>query len=332
MVMNKQFMHIMRWLLVSGLAFLSLAGHARAYHNHDIAANLPVVSVVVGTQMPKTLNEFASAFSSFLHEKIGSDVEFMQISGEGGMISADYVTQSAGDGSVFLLSTHSTQGVNSMLQKDNSYSPEQDLVNIGMIGTSPAALVVPANSPFHTFSQLLEAIRLNPADYRIGYYNSTSQVAAGLFNYYADLNVNIMPYTNRQMLLHELAINGIQFAFLDGIFIADLLAENKIRVLATTGDIPGLDMSMVESTTKLHPDFVLEGWVGVAAPKGVAPEVVTKMRSVLRESVSDPKVKLAMQKTGLKPLDKVCLNIDKFIQYEAERWRKRITLAKIRPR
>jgi len=321
----------MRGLLLSALAILLLAGHAWADHNHPVPVKLPQVSMVVGTHLPQTLNQFATVFSGFVHEKTGSNVQVMQMDGESGMISADYVTHSADDGSVFLFSTHSTQSVNNMLQKTVSYSPEQDLVNVGMLGTSAAALVVPANSPFRTFSQLLDAIRLNPLDYRIGYYNSTSQVAAGLFNYYAEVNTNVMPYKSRALLLHELAINGIQFAFLDGVFVHDLLKEKKIRVLATTGDIPGIDMNEVELTAKLHPDFVLEGWIGVAAPRKVPDDVVVQMRSVLRDALADSNVKLAMQKTGLKPVDNVCLNIEKFIKYDAERWRKRITLAKITP-
>ncbi|GAA4416593.1 tripartite tricarboxylate transporter substrate binding protein [Advenella faeciporci] len=325
-------MHIMRGLLVSALGVLLLAGHARADHNHPVPVKLPLVSMVVGTHLSQTLNEFVTVFSGFVHKKTGSNVQLMQMAGESGMISADYVTQSADDGSVFLFSTHSTQSVNNMLQKTVSYSPEQDLVNVGIIGTSAAALVVPAHSPFRTFSQLLDAIRLNPLDYRIGYYNSTSQVAAGLFNYYAEVNMNVMPYKNRALLLHELAINGIQFAFIDGIFVHDLLKEKKIRVLATTGDIPGIDTNAVELTAKLHPDFVLEGWIGVAAPSKVPDDVVAQMRSVMRDALADPNIKLAMQKTGLKPVDNVCLNIEQFIKHDAERWRKRITLAKITPR
>ena len=321
----------MRGLLLSALAILLLAGHAWADHNHPVPVKLPQVSMVVGTHLPQTLNQFATVFSGFVHEKTGSNVQVMQMDGESGMISADYVTHSADDGSVFLFSTHSTQSVNNMLQKTVSYSPEQDLVNVGMLGTSAAALVVPANSPFRTFSQLLDAIRLNPLDYRIGYYNSTSQVAAGLFNYYAEVNTNVMPYKSRALLLHELAINGIQFAFLDGVFVHDLLKEKKIRVLATTGDIPGIDKNEVELTAKLHPDFVLEGWIGVAAPRKVPDDVVVQMRSVLHDALADSNVKLAMQKTGLKPVDNVCLNIEKFIKHDAERWRKRITLAKITP-
>lgn len=332
MIMYKRFMRVMHWLLMSGVGVLLLAGYARADHIQDLGGRLPVVSVVAGTQFSKTLNEFAVVFADFLHEKTGSHVQFMQMGGEGGMIGADYVTYSADDGSVFLLSTHSTQSVNSMLQKTVSYSPEQDLVNIGMIGTFPAALVVPAHSPFQTFSQLLNAVRLNPLDYRIGYYNSTSQVAAGLFNHYAGLHLNMMPYNNRGLLLHELAINGVQFAFIDGIFVADLLKEQKVRVLATTGDNPVLNMNTVELTSTLHPDFLLEGWIGVAAPKRVPNEVVTQMRTWLNQALTDANLKDVMQRTGLKPLDMVCLNVEKFIRHDAELWRKRIMLGKITPR
>lgn len=332
MIMYKRFVHIMRWSLLSVLGVLSLAGHAWADHIHPGKVQFPQVSVVAGTQLSQNLHDFATVFSRFVHEKTGSNVQIMQMAGESGMIGADYVSQSADDGSVFLFSTHSTQSVNSMLQKTVSYSPEQDLVNVGMIGTFGAALVVPVDSPFRTFSQLLDAIRLNPPDYRIGYYNSTSQVAAGLFNYYADVNITVMPYKNRSLLLHELAINGIQFAFLDGTFVHDLLKEKKIRVLAITGDIPGIDMNEVDLTAKLHPDFVLEGWLGMAAPRNVPGDVVSRMRSVLRGALADARVKQAMQKTGLKPVDNVCLNIEKFIQHDTERWRKRIMLAKITPR
>lgn len=91
-------------------------------------------------------------------------------------------------------------------------------------------------------------------------------------------------------------------------------------------------MNEVDLTAKLHPDFVLEGWLGMAAPRNVPGDVVSRMRSVLRGALADARVKQAMQKTGLKPVDNVCLNIEKFIQHDTERWRKRIMLAKITPR
>lgn len=330
--MRLGFIYTVRVLFVFIVGLLLMQGPVSAWHAPHVSVSLPPVSVVAATRFSKSLNEFATVFTHYLHVKMGNNVQVTQMQGEGGMVGADYVSQAAGDGSVFLLSTHSTQSINGLLHTIASYSPEEDLVNIGVLGTFPAALVVSANSPFNTFSQLLEAIHQDPADYRMGYYNSTSQVAAGLFNYYTNQDIKVLPYKSREMFVRELEINGIQFAFIDGVFVADLLEDKKIKVLATTGVSPVLDMNEVPLTTTLHPDFVLEGWMGVAAPKNVPDNVLEEMRGLVRGAVADPAIKEAMKKTGFKTVNTVCVDFDRFIKHETERWRKRILLAGIKPR
>ncbi|NLY63389.1 MAG: hypothetical protein GX070_00285 [Alcaligenaceae bacterium] len=320
----KKLVHFFFWMCLSATV---QASHVRAFEEIKV----PVISFVLASTVSQNVGKTARVFTEFMHEKLGNEIRFMQMYGDDGLIGADYVSNSEGDGSVFLLSTHTTQNINDLLDNEISYSPESDFINVGMLGTYSAVLVVPANSPHMTLASLIEAIQQKPADYRFGYHNPISQICSGLLNYYAGLNVTGRPYKTREILMREMTQGSIQYAFLDGLYVADLLKTNEVRILATTKK--QMDAPMAErivSTTSLHPDFELEGWIGVAAPQNTPAYIIQKMNELLQMATQDPRLNQVSKQAGIQLKAMNLREFDQFVKEDRRYWIQRIQKANVR--
>ena len=77
-----------------------------------------------------------------------------------------------------MLATTSTNAANIHMYRNPGYDPEKDFQVVGVIGSSGAFLVVPADSPFKTLADLLAYAKANPGKLNFGYFNASSQVPA----------------------------------------------------------------------------------------------------------------------------------------------------------
>ena len=133
-----------------------------------------------------------------------------------------------------MLATTSTNAANIHMYKNPGYDPEKDFQVVGVIGSSGAFLVVPADSPYKTLDDLLAYAKANPGKLNFGYFNASSQVPAEVLGKRAGVEWQGVAYKAIGNAWTDLYAGAIQFMFVDLTAGRGQVVANKARPLAMT--------------------------------------------------------------------------------------------------
>src|SRR4029078_3960827 len=104
----------------------------------------------------------ARLVGKYMGEKTGRAFVCRNKAGANGIVGVLSVRSSAPDGYTLMLATTSTNAANVHMYKRSSYDTEKDLQMVGVIGSSGAFLVVPADSPYKSMADLVAYAKANP--------------------------------------------------------------------------------------------------------------------------------------------------------------------------
>src|SRR6476660_3658959 len=141
-------------LFTGMIAVLALAPAAHAqYPNKPI---LVVAAFTTGGDSDLAARNLAATFPKYT----GQNGVVLNKVGASGAIGSEYVKKAAPDGYTLLLARVGSQATLPALKPDLSYK-WNDFSFLGLLELNPYVCVVRANSPFMTFSDLVEGIRKN---------------------------------------------------------------------------------------------------------------------------------------------------------------------------
>ena len=174
--------------------------------------------------------------------------------------------------------------------KSPGYDPEKDFSVVGVIGSSGAFLVVPADSPYKTLADLLAFAKANPGKLNFGYFNASSQVPAEVLGKRAGVEWQAVAYKAIGNAWTDLYAGAIQFMFVDLTAGRGQVVANKARPLALTlpqrsplyPDLPTLAESF--------PDFTSTGFLAVAVPKGTPLPIQEKLNALINDAITSPDI------------------------------------------
>lgn len=316
--------HLAALLAAAGLC-LPAAGSA--------AATWPskAITIVVPSAAGGAADLSARTLAHFLTGKYGVNVVVEDKPGAGGIIGTTAVKQAAADGYTFLLSTNSTQSANQFLYKKLPYDAARDFVDVGMLGKFGTVAVVAPSSPIGTLAQLVAQARSKPGKVFFGYYSSSSRVPPELLKHYADIRIEGAAYKNITQILTDLRGGLIQFAFVDYLTAMGQIQGGNLKPIAVTGAKPNPAWPGVATTASAYPGFVVEGWLGLSAPKGTPADIVTKMNQYMKQAIADPATREKYAKLGLQPESMDVAPFQAFVKQDVQRWKEWVKTAQIPP-
>jgi len=239
--------------------------------------------------------------------------------GASGGIGTEFVARAKPDGYTLLLGTQTALAVNPSLLKKISYDVEKDFAPITQLASTPLVLLASNKSGARNVRELVAAIKAKPDAISYGTSgNGTSQHLTTLLmlNRIDGKAVHI-PYKGSSQSLVDLAGNQIDMQF-DNIATALAFAKNgQAKALAVTSlkrstlepELPTLAESGV-------PGFEAVTWLGLLAPAGTPPAVVTYLNQEVLAILDSPAVKGRMAAQGFTPRPMTPEGFRKFIRDE----------------
>ncbi|GEP57270.1 exported protein [Reyranella soli] len=226
----------------------------------------------------------------YIEDKTGQPFVVENKPGANGIVGALAVKTAPPDGYTLMLATTSTNAANIHMYKSPGYDPEKDFQVVGVIGSSGAFLVVPADSPYKTLADLLTYAKANPGKLNFGYFNASSQVPAEVLGTKAGVQWQGVAYKAIGNAWTDLYAGAIQFIFVDLTAGRGQVVAGKARALALTlpqrsplyPDLPALSESF--------PDFTSTGFLAVAVPKATPLPVQEKLNALINEAISSPEI------------------------------------------
>ncbi|HZX84595.1 MAG TPA: tripartite tricarboxylate transporter substrate binding protein [Reyranella sp.] len=226
----------------------------------------------------------------YIEDKTGQPFVVENKPGANGIVGALAVKAAPADGYTLMLATTSTNAANIHMYKNPGYDPEKDFQVVGVIGSSGAFLVVPADSPYTTLDDLLGYAKANPGKLNFGYFNASSQVPAEVLGKRAGVEWQAVAYKAIGNAWTDLYAGAIQFMFVDLTAGRGQVVASKARPLAITlpqrsplyPDLPTLSESF--------PGLTTTGFLAVAVPKATPRPIQEKLNQLVNEAITLPEI------------------------------------------
>lgn len=239
------------------------------------------------------------------------------------IIGAQAAAHAAPDGYTFYFATTAALITNTLLFSQLAYDPQKDFVPVAFIARSPFAILVDANSPIQSIDDLVAKAKASNGQFSIGNEGprTFSGMIARLFNARSKAAANLVPYANVGVGAQNLMGGHVDAMVADLASTAQLAKQGKLRVIATTAAkrVPGWEN--VPALSEKFGNFDMVGWFAIVAPKGVSPQVVTKMNREVNSLLNDKELTARIANIG--PLADASMSeadVGKFLATELTRW------------
>lgn len=267
-----------------------------------------------------------------LSELWGQPVIVENKGGAAGSIGMDFAARQAPDGYSFVLGNFGPALVNPLMSKV-SYNMEKDFIPISLTASGPNVLVVPANSPYKSLQELLDAAKAKPNTLNFGTSGpgSMSHIATEMIMRQSGVQMTHVPYKGGGLALVDLMAGQIDFIVSDALPAAEHIKSGKLRPLAiTSGSRTPLVPGVPTFSEGGLPGFVALTWWGVFLPAGTPKDIQDKYYTSLVKVMGDPEIKERFAAMGVQAQATTPEEFKAYLAAENARYSKLIVENKIK--
>ncbi|NYE22102.1 tripartite tricarboxylate transporter substrate binding protein [Pigmentiphaga litoralis] len=177
-----------------------------------------------------------------------------------------------------------------------------DVTPIVRLNADPATIAVRADSPYKTIEDFLAAARKTPDAMRVGNAGpgSLGHLAAAALGDKTGTQLNHVPFRGANPAVLDLLGGHIEAVAVTPVEVATYVAAGKIRPLAVMADKRiAAGWEQVPTLRERQIDLVIQGWRGLAAPKGTPPEVLAVLRNAMVKALQEPVLRQTMAKQNM---------------------------------
>lgn len=232
-------------------------------------------------------------------ENLGQPVLVENRTGGGGIVGADVVAKSSGDGYTFMITTSGHTILPSLAKLP--WDPIKDFVPVTKVVSYPLMMVVNPSVPAKSISELIALAKAKPGtlNYGTGGLGTPPHLAMELFKSMVGIDVVHVPYRGNGPATAALLTGEIQMIMDTMIGPLPSVRAGTLRALAVTSrqrspllpELPTLDEAGV-------PGYVFEGWTGMFAPAGTPADIVIKINSEIGKALAVPEINKRLIELG----------------------------------
>jgi tripartite-type tricarboxylate transporter receptor subunit TctC len=211
------------------------------------------------------------------------------IPGAGGLSALTRLTQSPADGYTIAIGNSGTNTAVYLFNPEVKFTHE-DFAPIGLFARSTAVVIIKKEHPASTLAEFIAHAKANPGKVTIGHSGLGSQnyLFCKTFTQTAGINVTMVGYRGGGPALNDL-ISGQIDAVCDSSSSATPAILNglvKGVALASPARLPSLPNVPTAAEAGL-PDFQIQGWYALFAPKNTPAPVIARLNEALRKGVTN---------------------------------------------
>jgi tripartite-type tricarboxylate transporter receptor subunit TctC len=254
--------------------------------------------------------------------------------GANAIIATEFVAKAPADGYTLLFSSLSLL-VNSILPGSKvNYDPFKDFAPVSNAAVLPMVVVTSPETGLNSVQDLVARAKAKPGELSYGtsgHAGSTHLAGAMLENFTGTTMINV-PFKGNGPALAEVMAGRVTFMFYPAVGIADLVAQKRLKVLAVGTAQPWADFPGVPTLEAmgLRGFDATAPWVGVLAPAGTPPAVVSRVSAEMRKSLAKPDTQARMKQLGAITVADSPAEFAAFLKKDHERWAQVIKTAGIK--
>lgn len=234
-----------------------------------------------------------------LAERLGQNVIVENRPGAGGMVGANHIAKATPDGhSLLFISGAFT--AHSAVTKNLPYDPLRDFAWVTTVVTYPFVIVVKADSPMRTVTDLISAAKKSPRKLNYGSVGTGSvfHLAPEYFGSLTGTEMTHIPYKGSAEPTTEL-IGGrldVIFTTLTGIY--PQIEAKRVRAIAVTSLQPATQLPNVPTAALTVPGYEVLSFAGIGAPRTTPRTVVARLNRDIRAVLEEPEIRRRLTEQG----------------------------------
>jgi tripartite-type tricarboxylate transporter receptor subunit TctC len=288
----------------------------RVLQGFAVGGNADTIARVVGTEMGKTL---------------GQPLVIEAVSGAGGTLASAAVARAPADGYTMLLATggHAVAGA---MHGKLPYDTVGSFQMVSTITYFPFLIVVPANSKFGTFAELLKAA--GEAQGALAYgsagIGTTHHLAGELLAKQARLKLLHVPYRGDAAATTALLGGEVLFIIAPATAVEANIRAGRLRALAVTGPQRWLGMPEVHTVAEQGiAGYDVRSWAGLMLPVGAPAAVVKRLNEATRQAFLSAEVRSRLRQMGGEAQASTPREMTEFVEQELKKWTQVVSQAAI---
>jgi tripartite-type tricarboxylate transporter receptor subunit TctC len=251
--------------------------------------------------------------------------------GAGGVVASQALASATPDGYTLIVvaSGHAT---NPFLYPKLPYDTFKNFTPISLLASSANILLVRADSPFKTLSDVIAQAKTKPGGLSFGHSgNGTSTHLAGeLLKSLAKIDIEAIPYKGGAPAINDLLGGQIPMSFNNGPESVGQLEAGTLRALAVTTASRAPFLPNVPTIGEIVPGYELEVWWGLLGPGGMPPDLVARISQDFVAALNTDAVKQRLTRLGATPIGSTPQAFDAKIHADYEKWGPIITAGGIK--
>jgi tripartite-type tricarboxylate transporter receptor subunit TctC len=259
----------------------------------------------------------ARVIAAHLSRAFGQQVFVENKSGANGTVGVEAAAKSPADGYTFLVAPDAVASNPHVF--DTNVDPSKDLIPIIQVSRQPIVLAAHPSLGVTSLAELIALAKQQPGlRYVTGSgFGSPQHMAAQWFARIANLELEQVPYRGGGQAISDLIAGHVKLGSLGSTPLIPHYKAGTLRLLAQTTkersqslpDVPTFEEAGIKG-------LVLDQWLGVFAPSGTAPEIVSRLNKEINSALADPDVRKTFLESAQEPVGGSSEQFAKFVREE----------------
>jgi tripartite-type tricarboxylate transporter receptor subunit TctC len=298
-----------------------------------LAQSLPAtpITLIVPNPPGGVVDTAARVVSQPLGQLLKHTVVVDNRPGGSGNIAYQAVARSAPDGATLLVSYSAYHTANPSLMTKLPWAPK-DFTPVALLVAATNVVAVHPSLPVNTLSELIAYLKKNPG--KVSYASqgngSLSHIGTELFKQQTGTDMLHVPYKGSGQAISDVVSGRVQVFITTPPSVMQHVQSGKLKALAIAGKTRHPMMPTIPTTAEAGlPAFTLEAWVGLFAPAGTPPAIVTQLSNGVKQALETPEARkqAAAQGVEVRYLNPAALN--SLVNTELSYWNNIIKKANI---
>ncbi|HEY4141116.1 MAG TPA: tripartite tricarboxylate transporter substrate-binding protein [Pseudolabrys sp.] len=236
-----------------------------------------------------------------MSKNLGTSVIIENVGGAGGTVGASRAAEAKGDGYTLFAASMGTIIAAPSFYPNLRYDSNTDFEPIGMSANAPAAVSVRKDIPAKNLKEFVAWAKQNGEGVKQahGGVGGTSHMACLLFNNIVGIKPTMVAYRGMGPGMNDLMGGHIDIACEQAIVMVSAINGEKVTGVVVAGPNRLAAIPQVPTAQEAGiPDFQLNIWSGIYAPKGTPKDVIAKLADALDKTLDDPVTSERLGKLG----------------------------------
>jgi tripartite-type tricarboxylate transporter receptor subunit TctC len=331
----------MHWIPAATASFvrtctLSVAALAVAasYVDTALAQDYPnrPVKIIVPFAAGGPADVYARFLGQRLQEALGQPFVVDDRPGGGSVVGTDAAAKSAPDGYTLLLMSN-THTVNESLMPNKPFALTRDFVPVAPINYSDLVMVVHPSVTAKTVAEFIAVAKAQPG--KLNYASSGPgtpyHMAGELFKAMAGVDIVHVPYRGSSGARTDVIGGQVQMMFDAVTTMREHVKAGQVRALGMSGTTRSTVLPDVPTVAETVPGYEATIWIGLIAPKGTPPAIVSRLNAEITKIVSRPEVRRDWAAQGAVAMTMTPDEFGKYIADDIVKWERIVKISGAKP-